>query len=256
MNFGWPWNSLRKAYISWQNLERRHQAARQELGGRYVEVLRVAESLHLDQDMGLLRTARLALDQPLDPVVTQARGRVQTALAFLGKSFWRPVPDSLQLEFRRYAGHLETLCLKYEELGARLVLAQKIIDLWQRDPAWGDPKNFRLALISPDAAWLFHQLREKQCTERQARKECRAREWRLRLAACQRWLDLLRDSMSASTVKKFERSLTGLAHKNAAEEGEGNSVVAADQAKLDLLTAVANRQATRTIADLLPRKSN
>lgn len=256
MNFGWPWNSLRQAYISWQNLERRHQAARQELGGRYVEVLRVAESLHLDQDMGLLRTTRLALDRPLDPPVAQARDRLQKAFAFLGKSFWRPVPDSLHLEFRRYAGHLENLCLKYEELGARLFLVLKIIDLWQRDPAWGDPKNFRLALISPDAAWLFHQLREKRWAERQARKECRAREWRLRLAACQGWLDLLRNTMPASTVKKFERSLTALSHKNAAEEGEGNSVVAADQAKLDLLTAVANRQATRTIADLLPRKSN
>ncbi|MFW6123108.1 MAG: hypothetical protein ACOC6L_02595 [Thermodesulfobacteriota bacterium] len=256
MLFSWPWNSLRKAYISWQNLERRHQVARQELGGRYVEVLRVAESLHLDPDMGLLRTVRLALDRPLDPPVAQARDRLQKAFAFLGKSFWRPVPDSLQLELKRYASHLETLCLKYEELGTRLFLVQKIIDLWQRDPAWGDPQNFRLALISPDAAWLFHQLREKRGAERQARKECRAREWRLRLAACQRWLDLLRNTMPASTVKKFERSLAELAHKTAAEEGEGNSVVAADQAKLDLLTAVANRQATRTIAELLPRKSN
>jgi len=256
MNFGWPWNSLRKAYISWQNLERRHQAARQELGGRYVEVLRVAESLHLDQDMGLLRTARLALDRPLDPPVAQARDRLQKAFAFLGKSFWRPVPDSLHLAFRRYAGHLETLCLKYEELGARLVLAQKIIDLWRQDPARGDPQHFRLALISPDAAWLFHQLQEKREAECQARKECLTREWRLRLAACQRWLYLLRNTMPASTVKKFERSLKELARKTAAEEGEGNSVVAADQAKLDLLSSVANRQATRTIAELLPRKSN
>jgi len=256
MNFGWPWNSLRQAYNSWQNLERRHLAARHELERRYVDVLRVVESLHLDQDMGLLRTARLALDQPLDPLVLKVHERLQKAFAFLGKSFWRPMPISLQLESRGYAGHIEELCRKYEKIGARLVLARKIIDLFRLNSDPGNIQDFRLALISPEAAWLLHQLREKRDIERQAREDCRAREWRLRLSACQGWLGLLRNSMPAGTCKKFERSLTELADQAAAEEGQEASDLQARRAKLDLLSAVANRQATRTIAALLPRKSN
>jgi len=256
MNLGWPWYSLRKAYVSWQILERRRLAARQGLEDRYMDVLRLVESLHLDPDMGLLRTARLALDQPLAPLVLQARNRLHKAFALLGKSFWRPAPTPLQMEFRRYAGHLEALCRQYEELGARLVSAQKIIDLFRQTPPWDSIPNLRLALISPEAAWLFHQLRERGLAERQARDHCLARAWRTRMAICQKWLGLLQDSMPSSTFRKFDRSLKDLAEKTAEAEGQEVPKSPADQAKLDLLSAVANRQATRTIADLLPRKSN
>lgn len=256
MNFGWPWNSLRKTYVSWQTLERRRLAARQELERRYLDVLRLAESQHLDQDQGVLRAARLALDQPPDPLLLQVRNRLQKAFALLGKSFWRPAPASLQTESRRYAGLLEALGRKYEELGNRLVAAQKILDILLQDPATEGLQDFRLALVSPAAARLLEQLREKRLAERQARNDCLAREWRLRLATCRRWLGLLQDSMPAGTCRQFDRSLRELAEKAAGREGEEVPDFLADQAKFDLLSALANRQATRTIAALLPRKNN
>jgi hypothetical protein len=256
MPFAWPWNSLRKAYVSWQMLEHRLGAARQELERRYVDGLRVAESLHLDPDLGLLRAARLALERPLEPAALQARERLHKAFAFLGKSFWRPAPDDLQMVSRRYASHIEALCREYEEMGARLVAAQKIIDRWLQNSASGGIQDIRLAFISPEAADLFHQLREKQGAERQGRKDCLVREWRIRLTACRRWLSLLGDSLPAGTYRKFNRSLTELADKAAGEERQEVSELLADQTKLDLLIAVANRQATRAIAELLPRKNS
>ena len=80
--------------------------------------------------------------------------------------------------------------------------------------------------------------------------------WRTRLATCRKWLGLLQDSMPPSTFRKLNRSLNDLAGKAAGAEGQEAPKMLADHAKLDLLIAVANRQATRTIADLLPRKSN
>ncbi len=256
MNFSWPWNSLRKAYVSWQGLESRRLTARQELERRYLDLRQVAESLHLDPNQGLLRAARLALDQPLDPLVLKAHTRLHQDFAFLGKSFWRQAPAALQMELRRYAGHLEALCRKYEEMAARLVSAQEIIDILQRNPALGTTENFRLALISPEAEWLLYQLREKRLVERQARDDCLVRGWRTRLATCRKWLGLLQDSMPPSAFRKLNRSLNDLAGKAAGAEGQEAPKLLADHAKLDLLIAVANRQATRTIADLLPRKSN
>jgi len=256
MNFSWPWNSLRKAYVSWQGLEGRRLAARQELERRYLDLRQAAESLHLDLDQGLLRAARLALDQPPDLLVHKAYTRLHQDFGFLGKSFWRQAPAELQMELRRYAGHLEALCWKYEEMAARLVSALEIIDILQRHPVLGTSENLRLALISPEAAWLLYQLREKRLVERQATDDCLVRGWRTRLATCRKWLGLLQDSMPPNTFRKLNRSLNDLAGKAAGAEGQEAPKMLADHAKLDLLIAVANRQATRTIADLLPRKSN
>jgi len=256
VNLSWPWNSLRKAYVSWQGLEIRRLAARQELERQYVDLRQAAESLHLDLDQGLLRAARLALDQPPDPLLHKAYTRLHQDFAFLGNSFWRQTPAALQMELRRYAGHLEALCWKYEEMAARLVSAQEIIDILQRHPVLGTSENLRLALISPEAAWLFYQLREKRLVERQARDDCLVRGWRTRVATCRKWLGLLQDSMPPSTFRKLNRSLNDLAGKAAGAEGQEAPKLLADHAKLDLLIAVANRQATRTIADLMRRKSN
>lgn len=256
MPVSWPWNSLRKACVSWQILERRLLAARLELERRYLDLLRLAESLDLDPNQGLLRAARLTLDQPSDPDLQKSRNRLQKAFALLGKSLWRPAPGALQMESRRFAGHIEALVHKYEELGARLVSAQKILDRRRQDPATEGSPVSRLALISPAAARLCQQLRERRRAEHQARQECLVWERRIRLAACRRWLSLLQSSMPAKTFRQFDRSLTELAAKAAGEEGQGGPESPTDRAKVALLSAAAHRQATRTIADLLPRKSN
>lgn len=256
MCFWWPRNSLRKAYVSWQILEGRRLAARQELARRYLDLRRVAESIRLEPDQGVLRVARLALDQPLDPMGLKSHNHLKKAFAILGKSFFRQAPAALQMESRLYASHIDALCRKYEEMGTRLVSAQKIIDIFRRTPAWGGSHYFRLALISPEAAWLLNQLRERRWAEHQARENCLARGWRTRMATCQRWLTLLQNSMPPSTFRKFERSLKDLAEKAAGEERQDVPRLHADHAKLDLLIAVANRQATRTMADVLPQKNN
>lgn len=256
MKFGWPWNSLRKAYLSWQDLESRRLTARQEMERRYLDLRQAAESLNLDPDQGLLRAARLALDRPSDPLVRKAHNRLHQDFAFLGQSFWRQAPAALQMELRRYAGHIEAWCRKCEEMAGRLVSAQEIIDILQQNPVLGTTENLRLALISPEAAWLLYQLREKRLVERQARDDCLVRGWRTRVATCRKWLGLLQDSMPPGTFRKLDRSLKDLAGKASGAEGQEAPKLLADHAKLDLLIAVANRQATRTIADLLPRKSN
>jgi hypothetical protein len=256
MHFYWPWNSLRQAYASWQALENRRLAAWQKLERRYLDLRRLAESVPLDPDQGVLRAARLALDQPLDPLALQARRRLDKAFAILGKSFFRRTPAALEMESRHYASHIEALCHKYEDLGARLVFAQKIIALIRRNPALSSPHDVHLALISPEAAWLFNQLREKRLAERRARESCLARGWRARITTAQRWLGLLQDSMPSSTFRKFDRSLKDLAEKAAGAERQEAPKMLADHVKLDLMIAVAHRQATRNLAGLLLRKTN
>ncbi len=255
--YSWfPWNTLRKAYASWQALESRRLAARQELERRYLSLHQEVESVHIEPYQGLLRAARLALDQPLDPPALKAHNRLKKAFAILGKSLFRQAPAALQMETRRYACHIDAVCRNYEEMGARLLSAQKIIGIFRRNPEFGSTQAFRLALISPEAAWLFYHLRERRLAERQARENCLARGWRTRMATCQRWLGLLQDSMPSSTFKQLDRSLKDLAEKAAGEERQDVTKLLADHAKLDLLIALANRQATRTIGGLLRQKAN
>ncbi len=249
-------NSLRKTYLSWQAMEARRLAAHQELERRYLDLLRVAESVGLETNQGLLEAARLVLDQPLDPETLKAHHHLKKAFAILGKSFFRLAPAALQMETRRYAGHIEAVCQQYEKLGVRLVSAQKIIGIFRRDPEFDRNQAYRLALISPKAAQLFYHLRQKRLAERQTRADCLAQGWRTRMATCQRWLGLLQESLPASTFKQVDRNLKDLAENAPGEDGENISKLFAHHAKLDLLIAVANRQATRAIAGLLRQKTN
>jgi hypothetical protein len=251
----WPWNSLRKAYLSWQAMESRRLAARKELERRYLDLRQVVESAHLEPNQGLLRAARLALDQPLDPLELKANDKLEKAFAILGKSFFRQMPAALQIEMRRYACHIEAVCRRYEEMGARLLSAQKVIGIFRHDPSFGAPQDFRLALISPEAAWLSFHLRQRRLAECQTKENCLARGWRTRMATCQRWLGLLHNSMPSSTFRQFDRNLKELAEEAAGTERQDVPTLLAHHAKLDLLIAVANRQATRTIAGLLHQKA-
>lgn len=252
----WPWNSLRNAYLSWQAMESRRLAARKELERRYLDLRQVVESVHLEPNQGLLRAARLALDQSRDPLALKAHDKLEKAFAILGKSLFRQMPAALQIEMRRYACHIEAVCQKYEEMGARLLSAQKVIRIFRHDPSFGTNQDFRLALISPEAAWLSCHLRQKRLAERHTKKNCLLRGWRTRMAICQRWLGLLHNSMPSSTFRQFDRNLKDLVEKTTGPERQDVPTLLADHAKLDLLIALANRQATRTIAGLLYQKTD
>jgi len=257
MYFWWPWNSLRRAYVIWQALEARLLAAREELARRHQDLCRVAESLQVKPNLGILRAAQLALDTPLDPVALKSRRHLEKAFAFLGKSLGRRAPAALQRETRRYAGHVDEMCRTYGEVGARLLSAGKIIDIFRLNPEFGAADNYRLALISPEAAWLVYHLQQNRAVERLANKNCLVQGWRTRVATCRRWLGLLQDSFPVKTFNQLERKLQDLAEKEAARgEYPDVSELFAGHAKLDLLNSVANRQATRIIADLLGQKTN
>lgn len=249
-------DSLRKTYLSWQALETRRLAAHQKLERRYLDLLRVAEAVSLETNQGLLEAARQVLEQPLDPAALKAHHHLKKAFAILGKSFFRRTPAALQMEAGRYASHIEAVCQQYEKLGARLLSAQKIIGIFRRDPEFDNPQACRLALISPEAARLFYHLRQKRLAERQARADCLAQGWRTRMATCQRWLGLLQASLPAGTFRQVDRNLKDLAENAPDEDRPGIPELIAHHTKLDLLIAVANRQATRAIAGLLHQKIN
>jgi hypothetical protein len=251
----WPWNSLRKAYSVWQALESKRLAAQQRLERQYQILCREVESVPLEPDQGLLRAARLTLGQSQDPLTLKAQNRLKKAFAILGKGFFRPVPAGLQIEIRRYAAGIRAACQSYDEMGLRLQFAQKIISLFRRNPESGGAPVCRLALVSPEAALLVDHLRQKRLEEHQTRQNSLAQGWRTRMANCQRWLELLQNSMPPKTHRQFERSLKDLAERAAGKAREVSELLV-DHDKLDLLTIIANRQATRTIAELLSEKSN
>jgi hypothetical protein len=248
--------SLRKTYLSWQAVENRRLAALRDLERRYLDLLRVAESVGLETSQGLLEAARKVLEQPLDPGSLKDHNHLKKAFDLLGKSFFRQAPAALQMETRRYAARIEAACQQYEKLGARLMSAQELIDIFSRTPEFDLKKACRLALISPEAAGLTYHLRQRRLAERQARVDSLRQGWRARMATCQRWLVLLRDSLAAGTFKQVERNLKDLAENSPGEDGGNIPKLLADHAKLDLLIAVANRQATRAIAGLLRQKTN
>ncbi|MDI6855055.1 MAG: hypothetical protein QME75_15795 [Deltaproteobacteria bacterium] len=237
-------------------MESRRLAARRELERRYLDLLGAAESLGLETNTGLLEATRLVLGRPLDPETFKAQVHLSKAFDILGKSFFRQAPAALQTEVRRYAGHLEAVCQQYERLGDRLLAAQKIIDIFSREPEFDRVQAYRLALVSPEAAELFYHLRQKRLAGRQARLNSLVQGWRTRLATCQRWLALLRESLPAGTFKQIDRNLKDLAESAPGEDEGSIPKLLADHAKLDLLISVANRQATRAIAGLLRQKSN
>jgi hypothetical protein len=256
MHSWWPWNSLRKAHSTWQALESRRLAAQQRLERLYLILWREAESVPLEPDQGLLREAQGALDRSHDPLTLEAHNRLRKAFAILGKSFLRRTPPDLQKELRRYAVRINAVCRGYEEMSLRLQFAQKIISLFRQNPEAGGVPACRLALISPEAALLVDHLRLRRLEEHQSRQHCLAQGWTLRMANCRRWLALLKNSLPPKTHRQFERSLMDLAERAVGAAKPEVSELTMEHDKLDLLTIIANRQATRTIADLLSETSN
>lgn len=164
----WPLNTMRGAFLRWEALEIRLTEARQWLARQYLASRRQAEQMQIKGHQGVLRAAELMLDQTQDPAVLMAKARLQKAFALQGKGFFRRVPPPLEVELTHYAARVEKIYRTHGELGSRLRLAQKIIRLFARHPEFCNDHHFRLALISPESAWLCFRLRQKRL------KDCRS----------------------------------------------------------------------------------
>jgi hypothetical protein len=164
----WPRHTLGAAYLEWQAQEGRLAAAGQRLARDYQAARGQAEQVQADVRQGLLRGARVQLDQPLDPRLSMLRGRLQRAFARLGQGLCRRVPPPLEADLDHYARGIGKICQSHRELGARLRLAQATIALFARHPEFCRAHFFSLALNSPESAWLLFHLRKKRVRAAQA----------------------------------------------------------------------------------------
>jgi hypothetical protein len=171
----WLRNTLRASYLHWQAQESRLIEARQRLARQYLASRRQAEQAQTRAHQGILRAARSMLDQPLDPKLLMVKGRLQKAFALRGKGFFRRVPSSLEIELAHYAASIEQICRSHDKLGARLRLAQALTRIFDGNPELRNARFFRLAIISPESAWLLFHLRKNRLKERQAIQDCLAK---------------------------------------------------------------------------------
>lgn len=177
----WPRNTLRVAYLRWQVQEDQLVAARQRLARQYLISRRVAERLQFSAHLGVLRTARALLDQPLDPPVLLVKERLQKGFAYLGTAYFRRLPAPLDVEVDYYIARIKKLGQSHGKLEVRLRLAQEILVIFERTPEFCHRQFFRLALVSPESAWLLCQLRTKRHQNRQAIQDCLAENCHLQI---------------------------------------------------------------------------
>jgi hypothetical protein len=175
----WPRNTLKVAYLHWQAQENRLVEARQRLAREYLISRRQAEQTRLKVHQGILRAARTMLDQSLEPLHFRAKDRLQKAFALLGTGYCRRLPSPLDIELAYYITSIENLCRRHDELGVRLDLAREIIKIFEQTPEFCQPQFFRLALISPESAWLLFRLRHKRQMDSRAIQNCLAENWAL-----------------------------------------------------------------------------
>jgi hypothetical protein len=166
----WPRNTLRVAYLQWQAQENRLAEARQSLEDQYLATHHQAEQVLTEMHQGILRTARVMLDQPLDPGTLRVQGRLQRAFSIRGQGLWRRAPSPLQVELRRYAAGIGNICRRYGELETRLRWTQEIIGVFAGHPEFCRAHFFRLAVISPESARLLLHLRHQRLQNRQTEK--------------------------------------------------------------------------------------
>jgi hypothetical protein len=159
---------MRAAYLQWQAQESRLVEARQRLARQYLAARRQAEQVQTKAHQGILRAARLMLDQPLDPTILMVKSRLQQAFTLRGRGFFSGVPSPLQVELAHYAADIEKICQSHDKLGARLRLAQALTRIFDQNSEFRHAHFFRLAIISPESAWLLFHLRQKRLKDRQA----------------------------------------------------------------------------------------
>jgi hypothetical protein len=165
---------MRSAYLRWQDDENRLIEARQRLARQYLITLRQAEQVQIKAHLGILRAARLLLDQPLDAAIVMMKDHVQKAFALLGQGYFRRLPSPLEVELGDYAARIGKLCRNHAELEGRLRLAQGIIKIFARSPEFCHLRFFRLAFISPESAWLLLQIRNQRRQQQQEIQDCLA----------------------------------------------------------------------------------
>jgi hypothetical protein len=159
---------MRAAYLQWQSQESRLLEAQQHLARDYQAACQQAKQVQSETDWGILRAARLRLDRPLDPMLLMVKNRLQRVFARRGKGFFRRVLSPLDVELSQYVASIEKICRSHGEFEARLRLAQAMMAIFQRHPKFCHPHFFRLALTSPESAWLLFHLRQKRLKDRQA----------------------------------------------------------------------------------------
>jgi hypothetical protein len=164
----WPRNTMRSACLQWQAQESRLVEARQRLDRQYLALLQQAQQVQTEARQGILQAARSMLDQPSDPVTRKVKDRLARVFALRGQGLFRRVPSPLDVELSHYIASIEKICRSQGELEARLRLAQAIMTLFGRNPEFCSHHFFRLALISPESAWLVFHIRKKRLQDRQA----------------------------------------------------------------------------------------
>lgn len=167
----WPRNTMRSAYLRWQAQEDRLVEAKQRLDRQYLALRQQAQQVQTEAHPGILRAARSMLDQPPDPVTRKLEDQLARVFALWGKGLFRRVPSPLDVELSHYIDSIEKICRSHGELEARLRLAQAIMTLFGRNPEFCSPHFFRLALISPESAWLVFHIRKKRLQDRQASQD-------------------------------------------------------------------------------------
>lgn len=167
----WPRNTMRSAYLQWQAQESKVVEARQRLDRQYLALRQQAQQVQTEAHQGILRAARSMLDQPPNPMTRKVKDQLARVFALRGKGLFRRVPSPLEVELSHYVASIEKICWSYGELEARLRLAQAIITLFGRNPEFCSHHFFRLALISPESAWLVFHIRKKRLQDRQASQD-------------------------------------------------------------------------------------
>lgn len=157
---------MKGAYLQWQAQEGRLAEARQRLNRSYLLLRRQARQAQIEPYQGVLRVAQLLLDQAFDPVILMLKGRLARMFALRGQGLCRRVPPLLEVELSHYLANIEKICRSHSELEVRLRLAQAIMSKFSRSQEFCGPRFFRLALISPESAWLFFHLRQKRLKDR------------------------------------------------------------------------------------------
>jgi hypothetical protein len=164
----WPRQTLGAAHLEWQAQENRLAEAQARLARDCEALGRQAEQAQMDAEQGVLRAARLRLEQPLDAGLLRAKQRLQRAFDRLGRGFFRRLPSPLEVELGHYAAGMEQTCRGLDGLAGRLRLAQALLLVFARHPEFCRPDCFRLALTAPESAWLLFHLCKKRFQARQA----------------------------------------------------------------------------------------
>jgi len=211
---------MRKAYHSWQKLNARLEAAWKELNLQYLALFDKAQTCRIDTSQGLLRLASSVLSQPFDIKTLQLREGLTQAFKFLGKSFCRRSPTSLQLDLYRYADCIEKICLQFKRLSAKLRLAQEVLDLLEQN------KNVsrdycNKTLFNPEAVWTTLLLQQRYRLSQKNYKLSLNHSWQAKLTACKSWLKLLQTSLPPENLLEFRQILHDMEALNADPTASG-----------------------------------